>query len=263
MLEPESDFNTLRDRFGWSSFLRCTYAEGGNDFGPKWSVAMNKSVIKALLCCAVLGLGGCASSQVDPKDYSGFLRDYSRLKPAESATGAPVMRWIDPKVKLSRYTQVYIEPSQFYPKPQPTAVISAQALQQITRYYDTALKRELGKDLTLAQGPGPNTIVVRPAITAVSTRTEGLKPYEVVPIALVAAAVNTAAGGRDQSVEIATEAAFLDADSNKLIAQVVRKGSGTSLENEKTQLTLDDVKPVLDGWATDLRLSYKTLKGAK
>jgi len=40
----------------------------------------------------------------------------------------------------------------------------------------------------------------------------------------------------------------------------VRKGSGTALENEKTQLTLDDVKPVLDGWANDLRLSYEKLK---
>lgn len=221
---------------------------------------MKMPVLKALICCAILGVGGCASSQVDPSQYSGFLKDYSRLKPAESATGAPVMRWIDPDVKLSKYTQVYIEPSQFYPRPQPTAVISAQTLQSITRYFDTALQRELSKNLRVVNGPGPDTLIVRPAITAVSTSTQGLKPYEVVPLALVAAAVNTAAGGRDQNVAIATEAAFLDADTHKVLAQVVRKGSGTPLENEKTQLTLDAVKPVLDGWAKDLRLSYETLK---
>ncbi|HXR02436.1 MAG TPA: DUF3313 domain-containing protein [Pseudomonas sp.] len=224
---------------------------------------MKIPVLKTLLCCAILGLGGCASSQVDPSQYSGFLKDYSRLKPAESATGAPVMRWIDPDLKPGQYTRIYIEPSQFYPKPQPTAVISAQTLQSITRYFDTALKRELGKDLTLAQEPGPNTLVVRPAITAVSTSTEGLKPYEVIPIALVAAAVNTAAGGRDQNVEIATEAAVLDADSNRVLAQVVRKGAGKPLENDKTQLALEDVKPVLDGWATDMRMSFEKLKAAK
>lgn len=221
---------------------------------------MKMPVLKALICCAILGVGGCASSQVDPSQYSGFLRDYSRLKPAESATGVPVMRWIDPDVKLGKYTQVYIEPSQFYPRPQPTAVISAQTLQSITRYFDTALQRELGKNLRIVSGPGPDTIIVRPAITAVSTSTQGLKPYEVVPVALVAAAVNTAAGGRDQKVEIATEAAFLDADTHKVLAQVVRKGSGTPLENDRTQLTLDAVKPVLDGWAKDLRLSYENLK---
>jgi hypothetical protein len=224
---------------------------------------MKMPVFSTLVCCSILALGGCASSQVDPSHYSGFLKDYSQLKPTESATGAPVMRWIDPDIKISKYTKVYIEPSQFYPQPQATAVISAQTLQSITRYYDAALKRELGKDMPLAQAPGPHTIIVRPAITAVSTSTEGLKPYEVIPIALVAAAVNTAAGGRDQNVEVATEAAFLDGADKKVLAQVVRKGSGKPLENDKTQLTLDDVKPVLDGWAADMRLSYEKLKHVK
>ncbi|WP_397452971.1 DUF3313 domain-containing protein [Pseudomonas sp. NA-150] len=218
------------------------------------------TLLHALLCSAVIGLAGCASSQVDPTQYSGFLKDYSRLKPAESASGTPVMRWIDPKLNVRNYTQAYIEPSQFYPAPRPTAVVSAQTLQQITRYYDAALKRELGKVMTIASAPGPNTIVVRPAITAVSTKNEGFQPYEVLPIALAAAAVNTAAGGRDQSVEIATEAAFLDGGNRAVLAQVVRKGAGENLENDKTQLTVNDVKAVLDGWAKDMRLSFEQVK---
>lgn len=221
---------------------------------------MKMPLLNTLVCCALLGLGGCASSQVDPSQYSGFLKDYSRLKPAQSPSGAPVMRWIDNDVNAAQYTQVYIEPSQFYPKPQPTAVISAQTLQAITRYYDSALKHELGKDLSIASAPGPHTLIVRPAITAVSTSNQGLKPYEVIPIALVAAAVNTASGGRDQNVDIATEAAVLDGDSNKVLAQVVRKGSGKPLENDKTQLGLEDVKPVLDGWAADMRASFEKIK---
>lgn len=221
---------------------------------------MKMPELKVLLCCTLLGLTGCSNSQVDPSQYSGFLRDNSRLKPAESATGSPVMRWIDSGVNSNQYSQVYIEPTQFYPKPKPTAVISAQALQAVSQYYDAALKRELGKVLAIASAPGPHTLIVRPAITAVSTHAEGLKPYEAIPIALVAAAVNTASGGRDQDVEIATEAAVLDADSNKVLAQVVRKGSGKPLENDKTQLTLEDVKPVLDGWANDMWLSFEKLK---
>ncbi|NIF17812.1 DUF3313 domain-containing protein [Pantoea sp. Cy-639] len=213
-----------------------------------------------LLCAAVLALVACSSNKVDPKDYSGFLKDYSRLKPAQSASGTPVMRWIDPDVKASRYTKVFIEPSQYYPKPQPTAVISAQTLQQITRYFNEAMRRELGSVLTLVKTPGADTIVVRPAITAVSTSNEGLKPYEVIPIALVAAAVNTAAGGRDQDVDIGVEAAFLDGSSQQVLAQVVRKGNGKALENDTQQLTLDDVKPVLDGWARDMRRSFVALQ---
>jgi hypothetical protein len=223
---------------------------------------MKPSMMRTLLCCTFLTLASCASSQVDPSQYSGFLKDYSLLKPQRSESGADVMRWIDPDLELRTYTRIYIEPSQFYPNPQPTPVISSQTLQAISRYYDSALKRELGKEVTIADAPGPGTLIVRPAITAVSTRTEGLRPYEVVPIALLAAAVNTAAGGRDQDVEIATEAAFIDHASNRVMAQVVRKGSGAALENASTQLTMDNVKPVLDGWANDLRLSYRKLRGS-
>jgi len=110
--------------------------------------------------------------------------------------------------------------------------------------------------MPLANGPGPGVIVVRPAITAVSTSNEGLKPYEVIPIALIAAGVNTAAGGRDQDVDVGVEAAFLDGASQKVLAQVVRKGAGQELENDTQKLTLNDVKPVLDGWAKDMRASF-------
>jgi len=205
-------------------------------------------------------VAGCASSVTQPDEYSGFLKDYSLLKQEKSPSGADVMRWIDPQLNLAKYTNVYVEPSQFYPKPQATDKIPQSTLQGITRYYDQALKRELGKSLPIAASPGPGTIIVRPAITAVSSKTEGLKPYEVIPIALVAAAVSTASGIRDQETTIATEAAFLDADTNKVIAQVVRKGSGSPLESSAQVMKPDDVKAVLDGWASDLHQSYLKLK---
>ena len=205
-------------------------------------------------------LAGCSSNLSKPEDYSGFLKDYSRLKEAKSPSGAPVMRWVDPQLDSKAYTSVYIEPSQLYPKPAPTQQIPAGTLKGITDYYDQALKRELGKSLPLAQGPGPGVIVVRPASTGVSSKTEGLKPYEVIPVALVAAAVSTASGIRDQETDIATEAVFLDGGNQKVLAQVVRKGTGKPLENTSQQMKPDDVKAVIDGWASDLHQSYLRLK---
>lgn len=221
---------------------------------------MKQALIVGTLCLVGIGLAGCSSSTVKPQEYSGFLKDYSRLKEGESPSGGKVMRWIDPQIKLDRYTSVYVEPSQFYPKPQATAKIPPETLTGITRYYDQALKREIGRSLPLATGPGPGVIVVRPAITAVSSKTQGLKPYEVIPIALVAAAVSTASGIRDQEVDIATEAAFLDGGNNQVLAQVVRKGTGKPLENSDQVMTPEDVKAVLDGWAADMHQSYLKLK---
>jgi hypothetical protein len=212
------------------------------------------------VCIATIGVMGCSSKVTQPDEYSGFLSDYSNLKEAKSPSGAQVMRWVDPNLSLSRYNAVYIELTQFYPKPQASTKIPESTLQGISTYYSQALKRELEKSLPLADGPGPGVIVVRAAITAVSSKTESLKPYEYIPVALLVATVSTGAGIRDQETTLGTEAQFLDGASGKVVAQVVRKGTGKPLANDSQVMKADDVKSVIDGWASDLHQSFLKLK---
>ena len=221
---------------------------------------MKPGLMIGTLCLATLVLAGCASKVQQPDEYSGFLKDYSRLKEARSPSGAEVMRWVDPTIKVDQYTSVYIEPSQLYPAPKPTEKIPQSTLNAITAYYDQALKREISKVLPLASAPGPGVIVVRPAITAVSSQTESLAPYEYIPVALVAAAVTTASGIRDQETLLSTEAVFIDGKNQHVIAQVVRKGTGKPLSNASQVMKADDVKAVIDGWASDMRQSFQKVK---
>ncbi|MCE4053029.1 DUF3313 domain-containing protein [Pseudomonas sp. Au-Pse12] len=221
---------------------------------------MKLALMIGTACLASLALVGCSSNLTQPDEYSGFLQDYSRLKEAKSPSGVEVMRWVDPKLEVSRYRAIYIEPTQFYPQPQATAKIPQSTLNAINQYYDQALRREAARSLPLAQGPGPGVVVVRAAITAVSSKTEGLKPYEVIPVALVAAAVSTATGIRDQQTTLGTEAVFLDGSNGKVIAQVVRKGTGKPLENDSQVMKAEDVKNVIDGWAADFHQSFAKLK---
>ncbi|WP_122602039.1 DUF3313 domain-containing protein [Pseudomonas atacamensis] len=212
------------------------------------------------LCILSLTLSGCASKYVDPEQYSGFLKDYSVLKEEKSPSGGAVMRWIEPSVDVRQFTSVYVEPSQLYPKPQPTAKIPQSTLNGITQYYDQTLKNAFSSALPLASGPGPGVLVVRPAITAASAKTKGLRPYEVIPIALVAAGISAATGIRDQDTTLATEAAFLDGRNNTVVAQVVRMGAGADLDNSAQVLKANDFKAVLDVWAKDMVTSYQQLK---
>lgn len=221
---------------------------------------MKPGLMIGTLCLATLVLAGCASKVQQPDEYSGFLKDYSRLKEARSPSGAEVMRWVDPTIKVDQYTSVYIEPSQLYPAPKPTEKIPQSTLNAITAYYDQALKREISKVLQLASAPGPGVIVVRPAITAVSSQTESLAPYEYIPVALVAAAVTTASGIRDQETRLSTEAVFIDGNDQHVVAQVVRKGTGKPLSNASQVMKADDVKAVIDGWASDMRQSFQKVK---
>jgi len=214
----------------------------------------------ATVCLSSLLLSGCASKYVESDQYSGFLKDYSILKEEKSPSGAPVMRWIKPGVNANAFRSVYIEPSQLYPQPQPTEKVPQSTLQGITQYYDQTLKSQFSKVLPLAKSPGPGVLVVRPAITAVSASTKSLRPYEVIPIALIAAGISTATGIRDQDTSIATEAAFIDGSTNQLVAEVVRKGAGTELENASQVMQAKDAKAVLDGWAQDMVKSFQALK---
>jgi hypothetical protein len=221
---------------------------------------MKSKSLVATVCLVSLLLHGCASKYVEPDQYSGFLKDYSKLKEEKSPSGAAVMRWIKPGIDVSQFSSVYVEPSQFYPKPQPTEKIPQQTLTGITQYYDQALKTQFAKALPLATSPGPGVLVVRPAITGVSAKTKGLRPYEVIPIALVAAGISTATGIRDQDTSVATEAAFLDGRSNEVVAEVVRKGAGADLENSSQVMQAKDARAVLDGWARDMVNAFQALK---
>ncbi|GLH34296.1 hypothetical protein BR1R5_36850 [Pseudomonas sp. BR1R-5] len=221
---------------------------------------MKSKSLVATVCLASLLLHGCTSKYVEPDQYSGFLKDYSKLKEDKSPSGAAVMRWIKPGIDVSQFSSVYVEPSQYYPKPQPTEKIPQQTLQGVTQYYDQALKTQFSKALPLATSPGPGVLVVRPAITGVSAKTKGLRPYEVIPIALVAAGISTATGIRDQDTSVATEAAFIDGRSNEVVAEVVRKGAGADLENSSQVMQAKDARAVLDGWARDMVNAFQALK---
>lgn len=224
---------------------------------------MKSNYLMITLCVTSLALAGCASDYVAPEHYSGFLKDYSQLKEGTSPSGAPVMRWIQPNLDVNKFKSVFIEPSQFYPKPQPTDKIPSTTLNGITQYYNQALQTQFSKVMPLAKGPGPGVLIVRPAITAVSSSTKGLRPYEVIPIALIAAGVSTATGIRDQDTSLSTEAQFLDGSTGKVVAEVIRKGAGAELENDEQVMTAKDAKAVLDGWAVDMTKSFEQLKNKR
>ncbi|WP_417701964.1 DUF3313 domain-containing protein [Pseudomonas sp.] len=208
------------------------------------------------LCLALLAgflLSGCASQTTKPTQFSGYLADYSQLQPATSATGAPVLRWVSPQFSSERYTTVYVEKPTFYPEPAPSDQVSAQTLESVRDYLHQALIRELRGRMTVVNEPTMDSLVLRSAITSVTVSTEGLKAYEVIPVALVLAAATTAAGTRDRDSAIFIELEGLDARTSEPVLRVVRKGHGLTLENSSTQLTLEDLKPVLDVWARDAR----------
>lgn len=162
-----------------------------------------------------------------------------------------MLRWVDPNLKLANYSSVLVERPVYYPPPKPNENLDQTTLNEIPDYLKKQVELQLGSRYRIVQQADRDTLVLRTAISGVDVSNEGLHAYEVIPIALVVAATSTAIGTRDQDTEVFVEFEALDGATSKPVAKVVRKGAGKTLENSSTHLTLDDLKPVLDGWARD------------
>lgn len=212
---------------------------------------MRKTSVAALLVVSALLLSGCTSHVADKQHYSGFLADYSQLKPSESASGEPTLRWISPDYKSSQYQDVLYTPVVFYPAARPTARVSQQTLDQIRSYTDIQLKGAIATRLPLVNQASPHTLKVRAAITAVSAENEGVQFYEVVPIAAVVASTMAASGHRTQNSELFLEIEASDAVTGKPLIRVVRKAFGKTVSNSTTPITFADLKPGIDTLVRD------------
>ncbi|RDE19431.1 DUF3313 domain-containing protein [Motiliproteus coralliicola] len=202
-----------------------------------------------LLLAASLALTACTSKLAKQEEFSGFLSDYSQLKPVVAADGTEVLRWTSPELQKRTFSKVMLDPVSIYPAPKPGPRLRSEVLSNLLVYLNKAIRKEVGNEFELVAEPGLDTLRVKAAITGVRSRVEDLAAYEYVPIALVLAGANTAAGTRDHVVELFAEGELLDSYSGERLAAGVRKGFGRPLENDSQQVEMENVRPVLDAWA--------------
>lgn len=219
-----------------------------------------RTVFKVAVLTGLLTLAGCASKVTEPEKYSGFLKDYSGLQQTTSASGKPVLRWVDPSFDQSKYDSIVYHPVTYYPVAKPTSQVSQQTLDGILNYTNTKLKAAAAQRKPLVTSPGARSLIFRGAITGVDSSKEGLQFYEVIPVAMVVAGTQMATGHRTMDTNLYFEGELIDAQTNKPVVKVVRKGEGKTLNNEKAPLTVETLKQVIDDMATDATMFDVTHK---
>ena len=213
--------------------------------------SMNRWTLLAGAAAWVIALAHAGAALAAETD-SGFLRDYSSLKESKDTAGKTIRGWVSPKFTPANYNAILVDPLVFYPEPRPSERVSAEALQQMLAYANDLLKQSLGKRFKVVDGAGPGVVRLRVAFTSVAAKGEGLKPYQLVPIAFVATmAKRAAAGGAPQRAAIVAEVEATDSATGELLGMRVRVGTGERLAKfgEKDPVTLETVKPLLDEMA--------------
>jgi hypothetical protein len=206
----------------------------------------NNARLRVALVC---GIALCAGAPPVVAADSGFLPDYSQLQKVRDLNGNPIRQWLSPKLTKANYQKILLEKVTFYPQPRGTEQVSDKALGDIQAYLDSQLRSVGLAGLPLVEEAGPGVARIKVAITAVDTSATGLKPWQIIPVALVIQGARAATGNRAENSNLAVEAIVSDSVSGEPLAMSVREAHGATLPNDRTQLTLQTVRPVIDSWA--------------
>ena len=206
-----------------------------------------KRVFVALL---MFGLAGCSvTEQSKPSTVvkTGFLGDYSQLKPG--AKDQALLVYINQNANWKQYHSVLLEPVQVWDSPDRKT--SAQDEQMLSSYYYNALKQDLSKNFKMVAQPGPGVMTIRVALVDATTATPGLRTVSVViPQARILNSVGNLATGSYAFVGSAqSEGEALDSvTGERLGAFVDRRSGGLSIKNADAW-EWGDAEKAMDFWA--------------
>jgi len=214
-----------------------------------------------ILACASLLLIGCASSQIDTNQFSGFLSQnhYAQLQPVNIPSKQVSYRYMSADFNPADYSAVMVDPVIAFPRPEATEQVSLDTVSTLQSKMTVLLEKSFAQVLPVTKTTKPGVLRVQTAISGVNLSNKALAVYQYIPIALVAATVNTAIGGRDQEVKLYIEMQVVDAVSNEVLAAAVREISGSDLETAKSKLEANQLNEGLAVAGADMVTSLKEI----
>lgn len=209
---------------------------------------------------ATIALVACSTtteqslSDVEKASKSGFLTDYSLLKPGKE--GEARLRYVRPNTDWGSYTGIFLEPVVFISD--ANSQIDAKEQQVLTSYYYNTLKTHLSKVLPIVEHQGQHILVIRAALTNVTSESPGLRTISVIiPQARLLDAAQSLGTGSYAFVGSAqSEGEVTDGGTGQILVEAVDgRAGGMSVENAGGG-KWSDAERAMDYWA---ELSAKRL----
>jgi hypothetical protein len=210
----------------------------------------------ALLVAAAL-LAGCASTT--PPTQTGFLGDYSQLKPAPDREG--VMLYVDQSADLRPYTKLYFDPVQVLASAGPEQPpLPPDVLQRIGGQFQASLQHELQPAYQVVSAPGPDVLRVRSAITGIQAVKPEPGAIDFLPIKAIYNVGREAAGAGPRVAEMQAEIEVLDPSGKRVVAATATRRGDQQLP-QGDRITWEALPPITDYWAKNVRTRLDQLRG--
>jgi hypothetical protein len=214
-----------------------------------------------LLCL----LGACATMQARSVKTTGFLGDYSKLKPGKE--GQALLVYIDPEADIRFYNRIIMDPVKLYASSQNSmSNVSNEERQKLLNYADAAIREQLAKDYVFVREPGASAMRLRVAITEAQDANVTMDTIStVLPIGLALAGLQAVATGSCAFVGSAgIEAELLDSQTGKRLMAAVDRRTGGKMTGQGDKFDeWRTVKNAIDFWAQRLQERLTELRGEK
>lgn len=191
---------------------------------------------------------------------SGFLKDYSMLRPVEGKDGR--YAWTAPTGELKPYTRFILPPMEIWvDRDAQYRGLSADVVERLAGIYQSSFARTLAPQYAVVAQPGPGVATCRFALTGVTPERPAFRPRDIIPIKAAFSLVRAATGTSAQVARVSAEIECEDSVSQKPLLAAVITGVGNRKFVEGQPITWDDVGPVLASWAQDFKARLDAVQG--
>jgi hypothetical protein len=219
--------------------------------GRRWKLLAGILAVGAL----AVGLTACRTTlrvSESPKDFSGFLGDYSLLQKGAGDEANYV--YIDKAAPWKTYTKVCILPVELWESDDPQSPfgkMSHENQQILVNLYQTAMAEAIHEHFEIVNQPGPGVLVVHAAITEARKSKPVLNLISsVIPQAAVISLLKQTITGTGTGVgAVRIEAYFTDGETGQRVAAAVDARAGGKAWSTKFNGTWGDAKLAFDWWA--------------
>lgn len=198
------------------------------------------------------------------KSPSGFLQDYSYLKPGPR--GGADLLYIKKDVNFSVYNKVMIDQVVFYfSEDAKYKGIDPNELKELADAFHKAFADELADDYPIVAEPGPDVLRIRTAITELVPSKPALNTITtIIPIGLGISSLKRVVTGTHTFVgQASVEMEVLDSKTNELLAAAIDKKAGKKYQVVEGIQKWGHVKDAFTFWAKRLRSRLDDLQGKK
>lgn len=221
----------------------------------QFKVASIATLVVALLACGV-------TRQARDVEYSGFLGDYSILKPGPE--GGAKLVYQNPAADIKSYDKILLVPVTIWAG-EGSAMndLSAEDRKMVADRLFSVVHDRLAKDYTMVQQPAPHTMRMAIAITAADRSYPVMDTIStIVPIGLGVSTLKAIATGKPAFVgEASVELRVTDSQTGAILFEAVDSRVGTKNPTAVWD-KWEDVDAAFSYWAE--RTGYKlcTERGA-